>query len=79
MILDVVSVKTKPNYQLEVGFENGETRIFNMGEHIEQQPWARIRSLGLFQAAYVRDGTVCWQGNIDIDPETLYDLSKPIS
>jgi hypothetical protein len=31
----------------------------------------------MFKQAYVAYDTVCWPGNLDIAPETLYDRSRP--
>jgi hypothetical protein len=33
----------------------------------------------MFHCAFVENGTVAWPGNIDIDPETLYELSYPLT
>jgi hypothetical protein len=49
-----------------------------MGLYIDQKPWIRLKSGNSFSAAFVENGTVSWPGNIDIDPETLYDFSDPI-
>jgi hypothetical protein len=78
MLLDVVHVTVKPDFQLLLEFENGERRRFNMGVYIDQKPWVRLKSGNNFFAAFVENGTVAWPGNIDIDPETLYDFSHPI-
>lgn len=72
MLLDVVNVKTTPDFQLELGFQNGEQRRFDM------RPWNRIASEQLFHRAAVAYGTVIWPGEIDIAPETLYDDSVPL-
>ncbi|MBF0231288.1 MAG: DUF2442 domain-containing protein, partial [Desulfamplus sp.] len=39
-------------------------------------PWKRIKDINLFQRAFTANGTVVWEGDIDIDPETLYELSE---
>jgi hypothetical protein len=78
MLLDVVHVTAKPDFQLLLEFENGERRRFNMGIYIDQKPWVRLKSGNNFFAAFIENGTVVWPGNIDIDPETLYDFSHPI-
>lgn len=49
-----------------------------MATYIDQKPWVRLKSGTLFQSAFVENGTVAWPGNIDIDPETLYELSVPL-
>jgi hypothetical protein len=75
MLLDVTSVTASPDYTLFLTFENGERRCFDMTPHFDQKPWDRLKSNSQFQAAFVENGTVVWPGNIDIDPETLYELS----
>lgn len=42
-------------------------------------PWVRLKSGNAFQGAFVENGTVVWPGNIDIDPETLYEYSVPLA
>jgi len=76
MLLDVTHVKTQPGFKLLLLFENGEQRCFDMSMYMDQKPWARLKSDGSFLAAFVDNGTVAWPGNIDIDPETLYEMSS---
>ena len=78
MLLDVVHVTVKPDFELLLEFENGERRHFNMATYIDQKPWVRLKSGNTFFGAFVENGTVVWPGNIDIDSETLYDCSVPI-
>lgn len=78
MLLDVVHVTVKPDFVLFLEFENGEHRRFNMANYIDQKPWIRLKFSNTFFGAFVENGTVVWPGNIDIDPETLYDCSTPI-
>ena len=75
MLLDVIHVKAKPDFALLLEFENGEQRQFDMAAYIDQKPWVRLKSGNAFQGAFVENGTVAWPGNIDIDPETLYERS----
>lgn len=77
MLLDVTHVIVQPDFTLFLEFENGEWRSFNMGIYIDQKPWAKLKSGNGFQGAFVENGTVAWPGNIDIDPETLYERSVP--
>ncbi len=78
MLLDVIHVKAKPDFTLFLEFENGERRQFDMAACIDQKPWERLKSGNMFQCAFVENGTVAWPGNIDIDPETLYERSTPL-
>lgn len=79
MLLDVVTVKPQPDFTLDLTFENGEMRRFDMRPLLTIKPWNRIASLNLFERARVDYGTVVWPGEIDIAPETLYDDSIPLN
>jgi hypothetical protein len=79
MLIDVVSVKPRPDFQLDLEFKNGECRRFDMRPLLELKPWNRIAKLPLFECARVDYGTVVWPGEIDIAPETLYDYSTPLN
>jgi hypothetical protein len=79
MLLDVIHVKAESEFKLLLKFENGEWRQFDMAAYIDQKPWVRLKSGNAFLGAFVENGTVAWPGNIDIDPETLYDLSLPLN
>lgn len=78
-LLDVVSVKAKPEYMLELEFENGEIRLFDFAPYLEKKPFDRLKETTSFYGAHVNYGTVCWPGELDIAPETLYDNSVPMA
>ena len=77
-LFDVISVKTRDDYSLELVFENGEKRVFNMKPLFEQKPFSKLHGSSLFFKASIKYGTVVWPGNIDIAPETLWCQSVPI-
>lgn len=78
-LLDVVRVKAQADYTLELEFENGERRLFDMTPIMDKKPFGRLKQSNTFLAARVDYGTVVWPGNIDIAPETLYDRSIPMT
>ena len=78
MLLDVIYIEAKADFSLLLQFENGEKRRFDMLNYLDQKPWIRLKSSDRFFGAFVQNGTVTWPGNIDIDPETLYELSVPV-
>ena len=75
MLLDIINVTVQSDFFLFLDFENGERRAFNMAAYLDQKPWVRLKFGNVFQGAFVENGTVAWPGNIDIDPETLYERS----
>jgi len=77
ILLDVISVKTRDDYTLEIIFENGEKRIFDMKPFFNKRPFVKLLNSPLFFKASIECGTVVWPGNIDIAPETLWARSNP--
>ena len=74
----VTSVRPRDDFHLELKFNTGETRLFDARHYLEKGVFCRLQNLALFKQAYVAFDTVCWPGNIDIAPETLYDRSSPV-
>ncbi len=74
----VTSVEVRENHHLELQFNTGETRLFDARPYLDRGVFQRLKDPALFQQAYVTFGTVCWPGNLDIAPETLYDRSRII-
>ena len=77
-LLDVTKVVVRSGYNLELEFENGELRMFDMSPYMNKKPFIRLKDSAAFKCAFIDYGTVVWPGNIDIAPETLYDLSVPL-
>jgi len=46
-----------------------------MNPFIDEKPWVGLKEGNAFLKAFVLNGTVAWPGNMDIDPETLYERS----
>ena len=77
MLIDVIAVRTCPDFQLDLVFKNGERRRFDMRPLLTLKPWDRIAAPAVFERVRVDYSTVVWPGEIDIAPETLYDDSVP--
>jgi len=73
----VKSVRVRDDYLLEIEFRNGEIRLFDAKPYLEKGAFRALKDLSRFRQAYVAFDTVCWPGNLDIAPETLYDRSRP--
>lgn len=79
MLLDIVTVVPRSGFQLDLEFENGERRRFDMRPLLAMKPWNRIASPAMFEQVRVDYGTVVWPGDIDVAPETLYEDSVPLA
>lgn len=78
LLLDVIQVEARDDNTLIITFENKVKRRFDMTPYLEKKPFKKLKALPLFKRASVANGTVVWPGNIDIAPETLWDLSQAI-
>lgn len=79
MLIDVISVKANDDFSLDLLFDNGEWRRFDMQPLLAVKPWDRIKRPQDFSRARAENGTVVWPGDIDVAPETLYDDSVLLS
>ena len=69
----------KNNFSLEIEFNTCEKRLFDARPYLTKGIFQRLQDERLFMQAYVALDTVCWPGDLDIAPETLYDRSIPIN
>jgi len=75
----VTAVKPLPAYVLQVEFNTGHVKRFDLTPYLSKGIFARLRDESLFKQAYVAYDTVCWPGNLDISPATLFDRGTTIS
>jgi hypothetical protein len=75
----VKDVRPLDDYRLEVWFENGEQRIFDVKPYLYRGIFVRLQNHALFRAARVVTGSVEWPGGIDLSYDTLYLESQPIT
>src|SRR5574338_731114 len=74
----VTRVIPHEDFHLEITFDTGETKLFDMHPYLDKGVFRSLQDPALFKQAFVALDTVCWPGNLDIAPETLYDLSVPV-
>ncbi|MCX6029468.1 MAG: DUF2442 domain-containing protein [Chloroflexi bacterium] len=66
------------DYQLEIMFENGECRIFDVKPFLRRGVFVRLQNRAVFQAVRVVAGSVEWPGELDLSYDTLYLESQPV-
>ena len=74
----VESVKVLDGMILIVKFKSGEERLFDATTLLKYPVFAPLKDDKIFRNVKIEFGTLSWDnGNIDIDPETLYEESYP--
>lgn len=75
----VKRVRPLEDYCLEVVFENGECRVFDVKPYLQRGIFVRLQNYATFQAVRVVAGSVEWPGGLGLSYDTLYLESQPIS
>jgi hypothetical protein len=73
-----VSVSVAESYLLNVTFNNGEIRRFDVSPYLDYPAFEALKSRSLFEQARVAHHTVVWNEEVDIAPESLYLESTQI-
>jgi hypothetical protein len=68
----VKKIQPLDDYRLEVLFENGERRLFDVKPYLYRGIFVRLQDRSLFRAARVVAGSVEWPGGLDLSYDTLY-------
>ncbi len=75
----VIRVVPRNDFSLELWFNTGDHRLFDARPYLNLGVFTRLQDIALFKQAFVGLDTVCWPGDLDIAPETLYDRSIAIT
>ena len=76
MYFSVIEVKTASNYLLNLTFENGEKRQFDMKPYLDIGIFKELKDISKFDTVHVRFDTIEWDNEADFDPEILYKESQ---
>lgn len=74
----VCEVTPNEDFSLKLVLENGEQRILDMKPYLDFGVFKRIRDYESFKRARVAFDTIEWDEGVDLDPEFVYEKSKPI-
>ena len=77
----ITDVKYMEGYKLEVTFESGEKGIIDLKDYSKRGGvFKNFSDLEYFRKVYVEHGVLCWPGDVDIAPETIYSMAtgKPL-
>ena len=74
----VIRVVPQEDLSLELWFNTGDHRLFDARPYLNRGVFTGLQDVALFKQAFVSLDTVCWPGDLDIAPETLFDRSVAI-
>lgn len=79
MYYDIKEVKYISGYKLEIGFENGTNGVADLKDY---KNWGKVfkpfDNTEFFKKVFVHPElkVLCWPGDIDIAPETVYEMTN---
>ena len=71
-------VRPLADFCLQVVFENGEIKVYDMSSLIEKPFYSKLKNKSLFDTVKVSDITLEWVTGQDICPDELYNNSISI-
>lgn len=71
-----IDVKPLKNYMLEITFENGEKKIFDVKPYLKFEPFKKLENEKEFRKVKIAGLSIEWENGADICPDELYYNSK---
>jgi hypothetical protein len=68
----VVSAKANDDFTLDLQFDDGARKHFDVKPYLDFPIFRELKKLENFKQIKIAFGTVQWQNEQDISPETLY-------
>lgn len=78
MYWTVKSVTALENYRLQITFENGEQRLYDVKPLLNTGVFHTLKDPKMFRTVRVAFDSIAWSNDVDIAPETLYHDSYPV-
>jgi len=72
-----IAVEPLKDYKLLITFDNKEKRIFDVLPYLDDNFFAPLKSLPIFNSVKVNQISLEWAGGIDFCPDELYYNSIP--
>lgn len=68
----IIEVKAMQDYSLLLTFSNNEKKMFDVKPYLNKGIFTELKDAANFNSVKVFNGTVLWQNDIDLCPDTLY-------
>ncbi len=73
-----IDVKPLEDYMLELVFDNGEKKIFDVKPYLKYKPFEKLKDINEFKTVKIAGLSIEWKNGEDICPDELYNNSKKI-
>lgn len=74
----VKTVEAQPDYRLRLTFTNSEVRLFDVKPYLDTGIFQTLRDPAMFNTVRPFLGSIQWQNEADLCPDTLYERSMPL-
>lgn len=74
----VIAAKANDDYTLDLKFNDGSAKLFDVKPYLDYEVFKELKNLNRFKKIKIAFGTVQWENEQDISPETLYLEGKDI-
>ena len=71
-----IDVKPLKNYMLEILFDNGEKKQFDVKPYLKYKPFKDLENEDVFRKVKIAGLSIEWENGADICPDELYYNSK---
>ena len=70
-----IAVKPLKNYILEIEFDNGEIKKFDVKPYLKYAAFKELKDINMFNKVIVSGLSIEWENGADICPDELYNKS----
>ena len=75
----VKDVSPNNDYTINITFDNGEERIFDVSPYLDKGIFKELRDMNVFKSVKPVMGSIQWKHGQDFCPDTLYLSSNRIT
>ncbi len=75
----ITHVEARLGYKLQVEFDNGEVRLFDVTPYLAKGIFGELRDESYFKCVKLVWSGVEWRNEQDLSADTLYHVGKPIA
>lgn len=74
----IINVQTLDEYRLKLTFDNNVIKVKDMKPYLNKGVFKELKDKKKFDSVKINFGTICWDGEIDMCADYLYETSEEI-